>query len=311
MENKKMTGRIAILGLVTALLATAAAAKDFEQRVAAQPGGRLRVDLDSGSIVIESHDREEVRVDVLAAGVGAGRLDFELSAKGDNVTLRGRPRGWMPDVLGSPHVRARVRVPSEFSVDIRTGGGAIEIEDLEGEVRVRSSGGAIEMGRIRGDVDVETSGGAIETGEVDGELRARTSGGPIRIFAVTGSVEARTSGGPIEILGAADRVDANTSGGKLLPVFSRPRAATSTSSSRRTKAWTSTPAPAAAACGSTSNSRSAAASSPPASKRSSTKAATGCACAPPAATSGFACARSLLAGPLRRLASLCVCVPGP
>jgi len=210
-----MTGRIAILGLVTALLATAAAAKDFEQRVAAQPGGRLRVDLDSGSIVIESHDREEVRVDVLAAGVGAGRLDFELSAKGDNVTLRGRPRGWMPDVLGSPHVRARVRVPSEFSVDIRTGGGAIEIEDLEGEVRVRSSGGAIEIGRIRGDVDVETSGGAIETGEVDGELRARTSGGPIRIFAVTGSVEARTSGGPIEILGAADRVDANTSGGAI------------------------------------------------------------------------------------------------
>ena len=210
-----MTGRIAILGLVTALLATAAAAKDFEQRVAAQAGGRLRVDLDSGSIVIESHDREEVRVDVLAAGVGAGRLDFELSAKGDNVTLRGRPRGWRPDVLGSPHVRARVRVPSEFSVDIRTGGGAIEIEDLEGEVRVRSSGGAIEIGRIRGDVDVETSGGAIETGEVDGELRARTSGGPIRIFAVTGSVEARTSGGPIEILGAADRVDANTSGGAI------------------------------------------------------------------------------------------------
>ena len=215
MENRKMTGRIAILGLIAALLATAAAAKDFEQRVAAQAGGRLRVNLDSGSIVIESHDREEVRVDVLVAGVGAGRLDFELSAKGDNVTLRGRPRGWMPDVLGSPHVRARVRVPSEFSVDIRTGGGAIEIEDLEGEVRVRSSGGAIEIGRIRGDVDVETSGGAIETGEVDGELRARTSGGPIRIFAVTGSVEARTSGGPIEILGAADRVDANTSGGAI------------------------------------------------------------------------------------------------
>jgi len=194
-----MTGRIAILGLIALLLATAAAAKDFEQRVAAQSGGRLRVDLESGSIVIESHDREEVRVDALAAGMGAGRLDFELSAKGDDVILRGGSSGWMPDVLGSPHVRARVRVPSEFSVDIRTGGGAIEIEDLEGEVRVRSSGGNIEMGRIRGDVDAETSGGSIETVEVDGELRARTSGGPIRIFAVSGSVEARTSGGAISV----------------------------------------------------------------------------------------------------------------
>jgi hypothetical protein len=210
-----MIGRIVILGLIATLLAASAGGKDFEQRVAAQAGGRLRVDLDSGSIVIESHNREEVRVDALAAGMGAGRLDFELSAEGDEVTLKGRPRGWMPAVLGSPHVRVRVRVPSEFSVDIRTGGGAIEIEGLEGEVRARSSGGAIEMGRIRGDVNAETSGGAIEAGEVDGELRARTSGGPIRVFAVTGSVEARTSGGPIEILGAGDRVDADTSGGAI------------------------------------------------------------------------------------------------
>jgi len=210
-----MIGRIAILGLIATLLAAAAAAKDFEQRVAAQAGGRLRVNLDSGSIVIESHDLEEVRVDALAAGVGAGRLDFELSAHGDEVTLKGGPSGWMPRVLGSPHVRVRVRVPSEFSVDIRTGGGEIEIEDLEGEVRARTSGGAIEMGRIRGDVHAETSGGAIEAGEVDGELRARTSGGPIRVFAVTGNVEAHTSGGPIEILGAGDRVAADTSGGAI------------------------------------------------------------------------------------------------
>jgi hypothetical protein len=215
MESKKMTGRIAILGLIATLLAAAAAAKDFEQRVAAQEGGRLRVDLDSGSIVIESHDREEVRVDALAAGMGAGRLDFELSAHGDEVSLKGSPRGWMPAVLGSPQVRVRVRVPSEFSVDVRTGGGAIEIDDLEGEVRARTSGGAIEMGQIRGDVNAETSGGAIEVGEVDGELRVRTSGGPIRVFAVTESVEARTSGGPIEILGAGDRVDADTSGGAI------------------------------------------------------------------------------------------------
>jgi len=215
MESRKMIGRIAILGLVAALLPAAAAAKDFERSVAAGERERLRVDLDSGSIVVESHDREEVRVDALAAGVGAGRLDFELSAEGDDVVLKGRPRGWMPSLLGSPHVRVRVRVPSEFSLDIRTGGGSIEIEDIEGDVRARTSGGSIELGKIRGDVDVETSGGAVEAGEVDGELHARTSGGPIRVFAVTGEVKAHTSGGPIEILGAGDRVDADTSGGAI------------------------------------------------------------------------------------------------
>jgi DUF4097 and DUF4098 domain-containing protein YvlB len=219
-ESKKMIGRIAILGLIGTLLAAPAAAKDFEQRVAAQAGGRLRMELDSGSVVIESHDLEEVRVDALAAGMGAGRLDFELSARGEEVTLRGGPRGWMPALLGSPHVRVRVRVPSEFSVDVRTGGGAVEIEDLEGQVRLRTSGGPIELGRIRGDVRAETSGGAIEAGEVDGELHVRTSGGPIRVFEVTGNVEARTSGGSIEIFGAADRVEADTSGGAISVRFS-------------------------------------------------------------------------------------------
>jgi DUF4097 and DUF4098 domain-containing protein YvlB len=220
METRKMIGRIAILGLVAALLPAAAAAKDFEERVAVEAHGRLRVNLDSGSIVIESHDRDEVRVDALAAGMGSGRLDFDLSTAGDTVILDGGPRGWMPAVLGSPQVRVRVRVPSEFSLDIRTGGGSIEIEDIEGDVRARTSGGSIVMGRIRGDVRVETSGGSIEAGEIDGELHARTSGGPIRVFAVTGDVEARTSGGPIEILGAGDRVDADTSGGAISVRFS-------------------------------------------------------------------------------------------
>ena len=75
-----MTGRIAILGLIGALLATAAEAKDFEQRVAAQEGGRLRVDLDSGSIVIESHDREEVRVEMVRQKTDEVRRGADLPA---------------------------------------------------------------------------------------------------------------------------------------------------------------------------------------------------------------------------------------
>lgn len=210
-----MIGRIARLGLLVALVPAVAAAKDFEQRLAVEPGGRLRVELPGGAVVVESHDADEVRVDALAAGVGATRLDFELSRQGSEVRLEGQRSGWLSSLLSRTHVRVRVRVPHEFAVDVHTAGGDIEVDDLEGDVRARTSGGRITLGHIEGDVDAETSGGAIEVGEIEGDLRVRTSGGPIRIFEVEGAVDARTSGGSIEILGVGGDVDARTSGGSI------------------------------------------------------------------------------------------------
>lgn len=57
----------------------------------------------------------------------------------------------------------RLIVPSRFNVDVRTGGGGIDIDDLEGNVLAQTSGGGIDVGYIRnGSVDVRTSGGGIE-----------------------------------------------------------------------------------------------------------------------------------------------------
>ena len=213
-----MRGRLlAILAALVALQPAAAAAKDFSQRVPAEPDGELRVELDAGSVVLESHERDEVRVDALAAGLGARRLDFELESRDDRVVLRGRGSGgWLPSLIGGgPHVRVHIRVPREFSVDIRTGAGEIEVEDLEGDVRLRTSGGRIHLQRIEGEIRAETSGGGIEAEAIAGELRVRTSGGAIRLLDVEERVDAETSGGGIEVLGARTEVRARTSGGSI------------------------------------------------------------------------------------------------
>lgn len=216
----RSAGGLARLLLLAALAAGApggAQAKDFEERVPAEPGGELRVHLDGGSVLVESHDRDEVRVDALAAGLGAGGLDFRLEAREDRVELRGQGGGgWLPGVLGGgPHVRVHIRVPSEFSVDVRTQGGEIEVEGVEGRVQLRTSGGRIALGRIEGDVEARTTGGPIDAEDVEGELRVHTSGGPIRLIDVRGPVDARTSGGGIDVLGAHDEVRAHTSGGSI------------------------------------------------------------------------------------------------
>ncbi len=195
-------------------LAPSALAKDYEDRIGAQPGGRLRVDLQSGSVEVESHDEPEVQVDAHVGGVGSRSLDFELTGNGVDVTFSASVRGWA-QLLGGARVRVRLKVPERYDVDVRTHGGSIEVKEIRGQVVARTSGGSIEVDEIEGDVDLRTSGGPIEAKEIHGNLVARTSGGRIRASEISGDVEAQTSGGPIKIKDVAGGVDLHTSGGGI------------------------------------------------------------------------------------------------
>ncbi len=207
---RSMAWAIAILGC----LAPSAMAKDYEDRIAARPGGRLQVELASGSVEVESHDDNEVRVDARVGGVGARSLVFRLTGNGVDVFFSADVGGWAP-LLGGTRLRVRFKVPERYDLDIRTRGGRIEIEEIRGEVVARTSGGSVEVDEIEGNVDLRSSGGSIEAKEIRGNLVARTSGGRIRASEISGDVEAQTSGGPIKIKDVAGGVDLHTSGGGI------------------------------------------------------------------------------------------------
>ena len=115
----------------------------------------------------------------------------------------------------SLQVDIRVIVPSRFNVDVRTGGGGIDIDDLEGNVLAHTSGGGIDVGDVTGDLMVRTAGGGIEVEGSGGSIAVRTSGGGIVIEDAGGPVSAQTSGGGIRLDGAAGWVDVHTSGGGI------------------------------------------------------------------------------------------------
>lgn len=196
-----------------ALLAAPAMAREFEQRVPAEAGGRLRVDLDAGSLEVEGHDEEEVRVEASASGVG-GVMEFELRGDGKDIELHGKRSG----VLGwlSPtRVRVRIRVPDEFSLDLRTGGGEVEVEGIEGAVSARTSGGQVSVSEVEGPVELRTSGGPVRAEQIEGDVNARTSGGAVKISEVEGRIDAETSGGEMEIHDVSGPVRVRTSGGSI------------------------------------------------------------------------------------------------
>jgi hypothetical protein len=210
-----MARKLTIVLLVALLHVAPASAEDLQRSVPAEPGGSLTVDLDSGSVEVIGHPEHEVRVDARAAGLGSGRADFDLSSDGSEVRLTGNFGGFLSGLIGAGSVRVRVRVPTEFSVDVRTKGGSVEVEDLEGDVSARTNGGSISVDSIRGGADLRTSGGSVDATNVSDDLRARTSGGPIRAADVGGDVDAETSGGPIRAYDVAGGVSARTSGGSI------------------------------------------------------------------------------------------------
>ncbi|MBW2245238.1 MAG: DUF4097 family beta strand repeat protein, partial [Deltaproteobacteria bacterium] len=201
---------IGISALGLGLMApTAGFAEDLEATIPMEAGGRLRIELPSGRIEIDSHDESTVELN----GRSSGRFRFEVEESDDEIFVHGRSEGFLPWFSGKVHIH--VRVPSRFSLDLKTGGGRIDIEDIHGEVRAHTSGGKIGLERITGNVEIETSGGRIQAQEIDGDLNARTSGGRIHISEVTGDVDVHTSGGPIRIREASGEVNAKTSGGPI------------------------------------------------------------------------------------------------
>jgi len=168
-------------------------------------------------------------------------IDFRHSGK--DVTIEAEydkeRRSFWDDIFRRIKVRYIISVPEKYNVDLKTSGGSISVDDLEGEVLAKTSGGSLHFGDIKGPVtgntsggsisldgcvgnaEVKTSGGSIKIGQVDGNIEARTSGGSIHIESAKGSVVAKTSGGGIDVREVMGTIDASTSGGSVTAHLSK------------------------------------------------------------------------------------------
>lgn len=202
---------------------------DFQEHIAVEPGGTLRVDLDLGEVEIESHDADTVRIETRAGG-WPWTVDFELEQDGRDVRLvsttttaegvLAQTARWALWPFQLLRVDVRVWVPRDYSVDAETAAGGIDVSDVTGDAYLRTAGGRIELENVVGDVDVSSAGGRIEIEEVDGTVRAESGGGRIQIEEVAGLVDVKSSGGRLHVSEAGGPVTAITSGGRVFTQFS-------------------------------------------------------------------------------------------
>lgn len=173
----------------------------IERTFAVSAGGELSIDLDRGSISIDTSERNEVEVRIEREGSDAflEQMKFTVEETSDGVAVRGDyedgRRGWR--LGGRNRVHVHVTIPTRYDVVVETSGGSIEVADLEGSVHSTTSGGSLRFARIDGSIYGRTSGGSVAIDRAGGEVDVKTSGGGITVNEVNGTIRAETSGGSI------------------------------------------------------------------------------------------------------------------
>ncbi|NVJ60171.1 MAG: hypothetical protein HWE27_07275 [Gammaproteobacteria bacterium] len=234
----KSTFTVLLASLFMAASPYVVADQTIDKTFNAKPNGLLHIDTDTGSINIESHQGNDIKVNIEIEGFDEGDFEIEFTQSDGGLKIEGDKKssdwGW-----SSKRVRFEVSVPKQFNVKLETAGGSISVSDLTGQVDVRTSGGSlsfenivgdingrtsggsIEVADTKGDVQVRTSGGSLSLGDIEGTLHARTSGGSITLGVVTGPADVATSGGSIRIREAGGSVVARTSGGSVDVTFTK------------------------------------------------------------------------------------------
>jgi DUF4097 and DUF4098 domain-containing protein YvlB len=189
--------------------------------VEARDGQRLRLVLDLGNVIIKTGNSGridyKVRLEVNSAENDAQRLlrNFVVNTREtpEGVYFRGQTFGHQSS--GRLWVTVELNIPKNYSVDVVTGGGNIEAEDINGRASLVTSGGTIVAANVGGSAHLETAGGHLTVKNVAGDLTAISGGGHVTTGAVSGSATLHTNGGHIRAESIHGPAHLSTGGGNI------------------------------------------------------------------------------------------------
>jgi hypothetical protein len=184
-------------------------------------GQRLKLGTDLGNVRIHVHDAEvvdyKVELNTDSSQPHAQDLLKQFTvysrATGEGVLVKGSTS--TQGSSGRLWVTFDVNIPRNYSVDIVTGGGSIETDDINGRATLTTAGGNITAGAVSGNARFDTGGGHVRVKDVSGDLMASTGGGHISGGAIAGSAILHTGGGHIRVTSVGGTAKFDTGGGNI------------------------------------------------------------------------------------------------
>lgn len=158
-------------------------------------GGRLEIRLDTGAeLRIVGGDSNVLTV---SDDLGDGCKDASIAMSGgpSKVTLKTTYRAGTGDVH-TCSLRLLVRLPKRFDLQIKSSGGDLEIEHLEGTFKGGTGGGDLRLVQARGRAELETGGGSIEVRDSSLDGSVGTGGGSVKFANVSGGIVGHSGSEP-------------------------------------------------------------------------------------------------------------------
>lgn len=167
-----------------------------EKEIKVDSGDLLEFDLDAGgSINITTWSSDAVAVSASVSGRDADIVAVRIEETSDGVLVTSDYSESRRST--SSDIDFDVRVPRFFNVKIKSNGGGVSIDGLEGEVRGKTMGGSLTLKNLRGTLKLTTMGGPVTLTDSDVDGKVTTMGGEVLVQDVIGDVDVKSMGGEV------------------------------------------------------------------------------------------------------------------
>ncbi len=180
---------------LTMVLLTALAAQqprfDTDTTVAVPQGARLRLQNQSGDILVRTWGRQEMRIQAMHAA----RAQVEVDVRGQLVDIRVRDRMGLPRA-----VDYELTVPATMALDLGGMHSEISIDGirapvkantLDGNITLRGGSESIQLTALSGRIDVSGARGRLEVRAVSNSVTVNDMEGELIVESVSGSIDLR------------------------------------------------------------------------------------------------------------------------
>jgi hypothetical protein len=215
---KKTLFLVLIIPLVSFTLPPDTIEKEFKTSMGKQLSMELKT---GGSVDIKGWNKDVVSVKVFLSERDAENCKVEFNETSSGVQIESKYRSERRN--NSSRLKFEIMVPERYDVSLETMGGAVSIQNVEGNIEGETMGGELDLHKLKGTLDLTTMGGEITLRNSDVDGRVKTMGGEVLVEDVTGDVKATSMGGEVthrnvkrrsgEVRGTA--VDITTMGGDI------------------------------------------------------------------------------------------------
>jgi putative adhesin len=197
-----MPRTIVLATLLTALVATSAAAEQWSKSYTVDERATLTLRADDASVHVSGWSEPRIQIDVEAEGwkIGPGGLRLTQSQSGDHVSFGLRePAFEFHFGFRRRWTRIEVHVPERTILDAKTGDGSVVCEGVKAPARLDTGDGNISVDGLTGTIDLHTGDGRIDARNLDGALTATTGDGRVRIHGRFDALDLSSSDGGLTV----------------------------------------------------------------------------------------------------------------